>query len=130
MIVDTCFIIDLIEGDDGAVQKAEELESSNSTVTLSSATVFELFTGVARCDKPQKEKDKILEVIASKNVVEADKKIMEKAGRLHGKLISQGTRISAFDCIVGATSIIAEEPILTRNTKGFSRMSEITVKEY
>ena len=130
MILDTCFIIDLIEGDKAAVQRAKELERSNKTITLSSATVFELFTGVIRSNKPEKEKEKVLEIIESKSVIEADKKIMKKSGKLHGKMIKKGTRISAFDCIIGATAVIEEEPILTRNTKEFSRISEITVKEY
>ncbi|MFP4185691.1 MAG: PIN domain-containing protein [Thermoplasmata archaeon] len=130
MILDTCFIIDLIEGDEGAVQKAEELEKSNQSMTLSSATVFELFTGVTRCDKPEEEKEKILEVIESKRVVEADKNIMKKSGKLHGDLIEKGDRISAFDCMIGTTAVIEGEPILTRNKKEFDRIHGITVKQY
>lgn len=130
MMLDTCFLIDIIEGDEAAIEKAKELETSRNAILVSSATVFELHTGVARCDRPDREKEKVMEVIESKRIVPADKRIMKKAGNIHGELVRKGNRIGSFDCIIGATAIVEEEALLTRNVEDFKRISDIDIKEY
>lgn len=130
MIVDTSFIIDLIRGDDAAIEKAKELEEENGVLKLSAATVFELYTGVARSDKPSDEKEKVLRTIGSKQVVEADHRTMEKGGRIHGNLINKGQRVGAFDCIIAATAQLQEEELLTGNEEDFERIPMLDIRTY
>lgn len=130
MIADTSFIIDVIRGDKKAVEKVKELEDENEVLKLSSATVFELYTGVVRSDKPEEEKEKILNVIDSRHIVEADDIVMERAGRTHGRLIIDGNRKGAFDCIIASTAQVHEETILTRNKKDFDTIGDVRVTTY
>ncbi|MDQ2052163.1 hypothetical protein RBH26_16920 [Natronolimnohabitans sp. A-GB9] len=46
----------------------------------------------------------------------ADQTMMRKAGKLSGELINDGERIEREDCIIAATALLNDEPILTRNT--------------
>lgn len=129
MILDTNFLIDLIQGDGDAMQKAEELEEQNVSLKVSSATIFELYTGIERSDKPERQKRKVREVIDSKKVVSNDKKISSKAGRIHGKLINRGERIQSFDTIIAATAIQEQEKILT-NDEDFGKINKVEVENY
>ncbi|MFB6158871.1 MAG: PIN domain-containing protein [Candidatus Nanohalobium sp.] len=116
MILDTSFLLDLLEGDEAAARKAEKLEERQEQLKLSAATVFELHTGIERSAKPEEEKKKVKEVIDSKQVLEASHETMKKAGKLHGKLINEGSRVQAFDTVIAATSLIHEEALLTRDS--------------
>lgn len=130
MILDTSFLVDLIQGDEKAVEKAEKLEKKQITEKISSATIFELYTGIIRSDKPPEEKKKVLRVLDSKKIIGANKEIMEKAGKLHGSLINQGKRIGSFDCIMAATATSLEDVLLTRNEKDFEKVDLLELEKY
>lgn len=130
MIADTSFIIDLIQGDEKAIEEAKRLEKDGEPLKLSAATVFELYTGVARSDKPSEEKKRVLEVIGSKQVLDTDEKVMKKAGMIHGNLINEGKRIGTFDCIIAASARVREEELITGNEKDFEKIPELRIKSY
>jgi predicted nucleic acid-binding protein len=41
------------------MQKAEKLEEQNASLKVSSATIFELYTGIERSEKPERQKTKV-----------------------------------------------------------------------
>ena len=122
MLLDTSFVIDLLDGDDGAVEKARELETDLVQQRLSSMTLFELYYGVARATDSAVERETIEAVLASKPIHPADTAVMRKAGRLAGELQNDGTPIGDGDVIIGATAQVLEEPVLTRNVEDFERL--------
>lgn len=130
MILDTSFVVDVIQGEEAAVAKARQIENQHIAEKLAAVTLFELHTEIMRCDKPEKEKKEVLEVINSKEVVEADQEIMKQAGRLHGRLIKQGKRIGSFDCMIAATAISLGETLLTRNETDFERIEFLAWEMY
>ena len=129
MILDTNFLIDLIQGDEDAMQKAEELEKQNASLKVSSATIFELYTGIERSNKPERQKKKVRDVVDSKKVVPINEKISSRAGRIHGELVNRGERIQSFDTIIAATAIQEGEKLLT-NDKDYSKIDEVEVENY
>jgi len=52
---------------------------------------------------------------------------MKKAGKISGELLARGKQIDREDCIIGATALLADEPVLTRNvlTQGLVHSHEI-----
>mgnify|MGYP000035348536 CR=1 FL=1 len=122
MLLDTAFLIDLMNGDEGAVEKARELESDLVQQRLSAMTLFELYYGAARSDQSETEREKIENVLASKPIYPADTAVMRKAGRLSGELMNDGTAVGDGDVIIGATADVLEEPVLTRNVEDFERL--------
>lgn len=129
MILDTAFVIDMLDGDEGAVRKARELEHAGTPQRLSAITIFELHFGVERSARPDAEKDRVLSVVDSKPVVSADARIMRKAGHLHGHLTNEGTPIGERDSIIGATAIIQDETVLSRDDH-FEIMPGVRVETY
>ena len=130
MIQDTSFIIDLLRGDDDAETLHAVLERDNRPQKLSSVTVLELYEGIGRAGTSQEKDEQVLAVLDSKSVVDADETVMRKAGRLSGELISAGERIDREDCIIAATALLNDEPVITRNTAHFERIDGLDVQSY
>ena len=122
MLLDTSFLIDLMNGEEGAVTTARELEANLVQQRLSALTLFELQYGVARSDRPDAERDRVENVLASKPIHPADTAVMRKAGRLAGQLANEGDAVADGDVIIGATAEIVDEPVLTRNVADFERL--------
>ena len=129
MLLDTTFLIDLMNGDTGAVEKARELETDLVQQRLSAMTLFELYYGAARSTQSEAERETIENVLASKPVYPADSAVMRKAGRLSGELVNDGNTVGDGDVIIGATADVLEEPVLTRNVDDFERLG-VDVETY
>ena len=130
MLLDTSFLIDLMRGDEDAVEKAQNLEENLVQQRLSSMTLFELYYGVARLNQSATERQTVEDVLASKPVYPADAAVMRKAGRLSGKLMNEGNTVDDGDVIIGATAAILDEPVLTRNVEDFERIDDVQVEQY
>ncbi|QCD64773.1 MULTISPECIES: type II toxin-antitoxin system VapC family toxin [Halomicrobium] len=129
MLLDTSFLIDLMNGDEGAVEKARKLESDLVQQRLSSMTLFELCYGIARTTDSEAEREKVEEILASKPIHPADTAVMRKAGRLSGKLQNDGSPVEDGDVIIGATADVVAEPVLTRNVDDFERL-DVEIETY
>ncbi|MFC4249379.1 type II toxin-antitoxin system VapC family toxin [Natribaculum luteum] len=130
MIQDTSFIIDLLRGDENAKRLLDIVEKEARPQKVSSVTVLELYEGVARSQTPEAKRERILEILETKHVVSADHTVMRKAGKLSGELINDGERIDREDCMIAATAVLNDEPVITRNTKQFERIGGLEVRSY
>jgi tRNA(fMet)-specific endonuclease VapC len=122
VLLDTSFLIDLMNGEEGAVTRARELETNLVQQRLSAMTLFELQYGIARSNQSSAERDRVENVLASKPIHPADTAVMRKAGRLAGQLANEGNAVADGDVIIGATAEIVDEPVLTRNVTDFERL--------
>lgn len=129
MLLDTSFIIDLMHGDEEAVEKARELEADLIQQRLSSMTLFELYYGIARAIDSDSEREQVEQVLASKPIHPADTAVMRTAGQLAGELQAEGSPVGDGDVIVGATADIVAEPVLTRNVEDFERLG-VAIETY
>ncbi|QHS18335.1 type II toxin-antitoxin system VapC family toxin [haloarchaeon 3A1-DGR] len=129
MLLDTSFLIDLMNGDEDAIKKAEKLENDLVQQRLSSMTLFELYYGIARASNTETEREKMEQVLASKPIHPADTAVMRKAGRLSGELQNNGSPVGDGDVIIGSTADVVEEPVLTRNVEDFERLG-VDVETY
>mgnify|MGYP000123811235 FL=1 len=130
MILDTSFVIDLIRSANGAPARLEDVQARRLPQKLSAITLLELYEGVRRTDRSEAERESVLEVLDSKAVVPADQSIMRRAGELSVNRYVDGTPIEREDCIVGATALLEDEPVLTRNANHFERIPEVEVVSY
>jgi len=130
MILDTSFVIDLIRSANGAPARVEDLQARHRPQKLSAVTILELHEGVRRADRSEAERQAVLDVVDSKAVVPADYTVMRRAGELSGDLYVDGAPIEREDCIVGATAILEDEPLITRNVSHFERIPDVDVVSY
>lgn len=130
MIQDTSFVVDLLRGDDDAEAFLDVVERESRPQKISSVTVLELYEGVVRSGTPQAKRERILDVLETKHVVDADQAVMRKAGKLSGELITRGERIEREDCIIAATALLNDEPVVTGNVNHFERVDGLDVRSY
>jgi tRNA(fMet)-specific endonuclease VapC len=69
-------------------------------------------------------------VIGSKQVLPADTEVMRKAGKIDGRLSRNGEKIGQGDVVIGATALLHDERVLTRNLDEFERIPDLEVEAY
>lgn len=117
MIIDTSFILDVIDDLDAAVLKERELEAESVPMVLPSMTVLELYIGVGKAANTQKERRAVEAVLDSYPVIDMNPSISRRAGRLLGERMTntdegQGAGIGKGDAAIAATAIERDEPVL------------------
>ena len=130
MIQDTSFIIDVLNGDEGALAQLGLIEDERRPEKISSITILELYEGVVQTDRPEDEQEAVLSVLDSKTILAADGNIMRQAGQISGELITNGERIDREDCIIAATALKEGEAVVTRNEDHFERIPHLDVVSY
>ncbi|MBI5072642.1 PIN domain-containing protein [Candidatus Woesearchaeota archaeon] len=130
MILDTTFLIDLMNNDESARHKAEVLFNHGSLTYISTVTIFELHSGLARSGKSSPEQNKVRNVLDQQNIIPIDSTIAERAGDIHGALITQGQMLGSMDCLIAATALLNRETVLTRNVKDFQRIPGLKIESY
>ena len=130
MIQDTSFIIDILHNQTDALQYLKHIEKENRPEKIASITVLELYEAVPQLDLPEERQQKILDVLDTRHAVDADETVMRKAGKLSGELTARGQEIDREDCIIGATALLHDEPVVTRNNDHFNRIDGLEVETY
>lgn len=130
MIEDTSFIIDILHDDSDAFEYLDLVEKENRPEKVASVTVLELYEAVPQLDVPEERQQKILDVLDTRHVVPADDTVMRKAGKISGELVSRGQEIDREDCLIGATALLIDEPVVTRNGDHFERIDGLDVETY
>lgn len=130
MILDTSFVIDLMQNDASAVAKFEELSKKREPLSITAPTVYELFTGIARSTKPDVEKQKVMKVLNEQLAIPLDHAAAERAGEIDGKLTREGNSIGPLDCMIAGIALVKKEKVLTADTDDFSRIPGLETEGY
>lgn len=131
MILDTSFVEDVAREEPDATAKADDLVRESIPERLSAMTLYELYWGVGYVDTPQEEKDAVDAILDTKEVYEITPEIARKAGRIVGQLSSDGRPLNdPGDEIIGATGVVHDEPVLTKNVAHFERIPGLEVETY
>ncbi len=127
MIADTSFLIDVMNRVPTAVKKFEEHKEAISITTIS---LFELWSGVGRCVKQENEKRKIRDVVAGQIIHVLDERAAEDGGFIEGFLLKTGEVIDPEDCMIAGIALNRQEPVLTKNVDHFRRIKGLMVETY
>ncbi len=130
MLLDTSFIIDLLRGQEKAVNKIKVLEAESIATNISSPSIFELFVGISLTKKPSSEKKKIMDALESWGTLALDSECAARGGLIHGQLIKDGQPIDPENSMIAAIALVNNETLLTKNTKHFSRVPGLKIEEY
>ena len=130
MILDTTVLIDLMRNKAAAVARVQALAASHMPLVTTAVSVFELFSGIARSQRPGQEKQTVLQVLAGLPILPVDRGVAERAGETDGALAVSGEMISSLDSLIAGTALIENQALLTRNIKDFSKIKELAVETY
>ena len=129
-MLDTDFLIDLMRGHEGAARLLEDLLEGTDPVGISAITVMQLYHGVARVAAPAAEAAKIENALKAIATYDLTREIAAEAGRIDGELVVRGEAIDPADVIIGTTAIRRNEPVVTRNSRHFSRIKGLRLVSY
>jgi predicted nucleic acid-binding protein len=134
MIVDTSFILDIIDDVDAALTKERELESESVPLVIPSMTVLELYIGVEKVANTREERRKVDAVLNSYPLVDMTPSISRRAGRLLGERIAdadedEGPGIGKGDAAIAATALERDEPVLAGD-RHFGNIPGVTHEAY
>lgn len=110
MILGTSFVLDLLDGDEGAVAKAKELERDGVRMKLPTTTILELSVGIVTAVREDQER-RIRRVIDRLPVGPLDENVAMRAGRRIGEVGSSRFKRRKGDAAVGATAAVVDEPV-------------------
>lgn len=129
-VVDTCFLIDLMGGDKGAVRTVQDFEAQGWTLYAPDVAVFELHRGLAQVRRPDMEWTKIKAVLKHAPRLPLDPEAIQVGGQLEGALKRHGTPIDTMDCMIAGIALRHGMAVVTRNVKDFERVTGLDVQTY
>lgn len=111
-VLDTNFLIDLLDDDPAALRIADSFKYPKTTII----NVFELYHGASNSSKPGENFSKINILLKSLDILEFDRLSALKAGNLKAKLISSGKPMDAYDFLIAGIVIANKEELITRDS--------------
>lgn len=134
MIVDTSFILDVIDDVDAAVTKEQEFEAESVPLVIPSMAVLELYIGVGKVANSPDERRRVEAVLDSYPIVDMNPSISRRAGWILGERLAaasdgEGPGIGKGDAAIAATAIERDEPVLAGDSQ-FGTIPGITHETY
>jgi hypothetical protein len=130
LIADTSFLIDLIRGNQEAINKLKEIFERNLGQYIASPTVMELAVGVTLATLPRKELQKIDEILDGFQILSLDSISAWRAGLELGNLKRSGVTVDPIDAQIAGIALQHDDIIVTRNIKHFERFKGLRVETY
>ncbi|MEK6807790.1 MAG: PIN domain-containing protein [Nanoarchaeota archaeon] len=129
MIFDTNFVIDVMNGKPAAIEKLKGIIKNGEPEFVTAPTIFELFSGLSQCSKPELERKKILSALSRMTILHLDAEAAERGGELDGLLVKSGHQIDPIDSMIAGVALAKGEKILTRD-KDFSKVAGLKVDSW
>lgn len=116
MILDACFLIDLLAEDAGAVAKLDEI--NDELLVVPTLVYTEVGIGIDPTTSTGQQFDNILDNIP---LVPYDDEAARRAVDIQRDLSKNGEAIGAVDAMIAGIAVARDEPIVTRNASEFAR---------
>lgn len=128
-------MIDLVNGDEGAASRAEEIDAEASFKAISTITVHEYLRGVHylymhdgailanRLKKAEAE-------LVRFEILPYTYQIAKTAAELDAALTRHGKTVSLSDVIIAATALHYRLTLVTRNLEHFKRIQKLKIETY
>lgn len=109
---------------------ANLLDHSPAEVAIPAIVLFELETGLSKSIQASRRRLQLDRLLAVVPVLPFTAETAREAGRLRADLELRGTPIGPMDTLIAATALEAGAPLVTRNTREFSRVPGLTVVDW
>ena len=134
-LFDTTFLIDLVNGDKGAVEKAARVDEEAAFNAISVATAHEYLRGIFYLyhedSKLLRSKLKRAEAeLARFEALPYTYEIAKRAAEIDAGLAKSGVTLSLVDIIIAATALHYKLAVVTRDVNHFKRMPGLEIETY
>jgi tRNA(fMet)-specific endonuclease VapC len=130
MLLDSSFLIDLMDGRDGAVQLAEDIDRERETLRVPTVVLFELWEGAVRSHRSGEERRKIDDLTQSYDLATFEASDAKAAAELIVSLSRKGNPLGTIDCLVAGMASARSEILVTGDRKLARILSGMKVRTY
>jgi predicted nucleic acid-binding protein len=125
VLVDTDWVVDYLKAKAAAVELLNALVQAGLAISL--ITYGEIYEGVYYGRHPGRHEQGFLDFLRGVDVLAVNRPIMAEFARLRGHLRVTGQMVGDLDLLIAATALHHSLPLLTRNTRHFGRIPNLTL---
>ena len=122
MILDTNFLIGVLNGKEDAAQKLRELKDKREPMLVPPGVLYELYSGADSDEEVKRIENEL-------NRAELTPAVEKEAAQIRKKLMSDGKPISSVDYLIAGTARHLNEKILT-NDSHFDKVPEVETEGF
>ena len=123
--VDTDVLIENLRNNEKVVSYLIGLENKSVMLCTTTVNAFELYFGAYKSRRPAEGISAVTRLLDRIVIMDFDVKASETAARVLTDLESNGKPIDFRDIFIGATALVNECAMLTRNTDHFSKIPDL-----
>lgn len=123
--IDTDVLIDNLRDNEKVVDYIIDLEKKNVMLSTTTINAFELYYGAYKSRRTAEGISAVARLLDRLVIMDFNVKASETAARILADLESNGKSIDFRDIFIGATSIVNDCAVLTRNTDHFSKIPDL-----
>ena len=97
---------------------------------ISTVTLYELLTGVEKCENPSSERSKVAAFESTVAALPFDSAAAQRAATTRATLESQGLTIGPYDLLIAGQALASGLTIVTANVGEFSRVPGLAVEDW
>lgn len=110
--------------------KQQLLSKSPQDILLSSIVLYEIETGLAKSDNPDKRREQIAEFSSVVPMVEFGAAEAKAAAQVRARLEQAGQPIGPVDNLIAGAALAAGAILVTRNVGEFGRVADLRVENW
>ena len=134
-LFDTTFLIDLVDGDEGAKDLAQRVDEQQTLKAISVITAHEYLRGVYYLfgDNPKLLQSKLASAeseLRHFEIIPYSYDLAKRSAFIEAELARAGIAIGLADTIIASTALHFNLMLVTRDTQHFKRIPKIKVEEY
>lgn len=103
--------------------------TSPEQLHVSTITLFELYTGIAKSTMPEKRERQLKRLLSEIHLLSFDEKSTRIAANIRATLESKGTPIGVLDILIASIALANDLTVVTHNTKEFSRIASLKITD-
>ena len=127
-LLDTNFCIAVMRGHAGAVAALKV--NAPEACALSAVTLYELSTGVEKCQYPERERGKVARLLTVIRVLPFGEEEAKHAASVRAKLEAAGNVCGPYDLLIAGHALARGLTVVTHNVSEFSRVEGLGVEDW
>lgn len=127
-LLDTNILIYFFKGQGNVSQHLAAIPPE--ALFVSTITLFELYTGIAKSTLPEKRTLQLQALLARITVLGFNERAAMMAAEIRSALEKQGTPIGVLDVLIASVALTNRLTVVTHNTKEFTRIKELQLVDW
>lgn len=127
-LLDTDVCIAVLRGYRRVRERLQAVQPDDCGISV--VSIFELFSGVERCCRPEEERLKVETFIAPMHVLPFDHDSALRASKVRWHLEKAGLPIGPYDLLLAGQALVLDVTLVTGNIGEFARVPDLVLENW